>query len=63
MEKRVNNALKGLAGAGIALGGVAAFGEADVIYAQEYAEQQSSESSIEEYAASETYQVELTNFI
>ena len=35
MKKKVNDILKGVAGAGVALGGAAAFGEMDVVYASE----------------------------
>ena len=44
MKKKVNDILKGVAGAGIALGGAAAFGELDVLYAAEI--EQSAESII-----------------
>ena len=46
MKKKVNDILKGVAGAGIALGGAAAFGEGDLIYA---AEMEQSESLSEEF--------------
>ncbi|MBQ8633224.1 MAG: hypothetical protein IJ420_06425, partial [Lachnospiraceae bacterium] len=54
MKKKVNDILKGVAGAGIALGGAAAFGEMDVLYAAEIeqsdVEQDELESELDEYA-------------
>ena len=60
MSKKVNDVLKGVAGAGIALGGAAAFGEADLLFAQDMEEQKNNAGSTEGNSASETYQEEIT---
>ena len=57
MKKKVNDILKGVAGAGIALGGAAAFGELDVIYAYD-SEQVDSEEQVEYYQDEELAQEE-----
>ena len=59
MKKKTNDILKGVAGAGIALGGAAAFGEMDVIYAAEYESEQSELSEMENVMASETPEEEM----
>ena len=58
-QKKVNSLLKGVAGVGAALGGAAAFTDADVVYAAE-SENQSEKSEapvIEELAAQSASQV------
>ncbi len=54
MKKKVNDLLKGVAGAGVALGGAAAFGEMDVVYASEL-EDVTSQNNAEEYDLEDMY--------
>ena len=52
-QKKVNSLLKGVAGVGVALGGAAAFTDADVVYAAESGNQseESETPDIEELAS------------
>ena len=54
MKKKVNDILKGVAGAGVALGGAAAFGEADVLYTYAAEETSTESDSVLGQQASET---------
>ena len=47
MRKETGNVLKGIAGVGVAIGGAAAFNEADVVYAAELEQKASEEDQVE----------------